>query len=114
MTEHSIQLLLSSSSNNGAYSISSGHDKYEIDLKRPITIDKKATQCTVETVSCQVPWTVCNVVTGTNDKFQLNYNDGKVINPEEITKSRTVVKPLPPNLIACKMPEKPVFILKEA
>jgi hypothetical protein len=85
VTEFNIPLLVSSDPINGAYSVSSGGDYFETDLKRPISIPKKATNCVIEVVNAQIPWTVINI-SSSNNKFRLNYStDGKTITNYDIT-----------------------------
>lgn len=77
MNLYEIPLVVDSSPSQGALNITSDGSSFEINLDTPITIPKDAKQCYLQTTQATVWWVIPNIVTGVNDKF--NIDDG--VNP---------------------------------
>lgn len=74
--QQEINILASSDPSNGATGISSDGSLFNVKLSEAINIPSNAFNVKVSAEQGTVWWTVPNIITGTNDTFYFNYNDG--------------------------------------
>lgn len=71
MQNVSIPLFVSSDSSLGAFNVSPGKDRFDIQFKNTIEIPNDAKNMTLELTQATVFWTVLNIKAGINDAFRL-------------------------------------------
>jgi hypothetical protein len=74
--QEEINILASSDPTNGATSISADGSQFSVKLSEPIKIPKNAFNVKTTAEQSTIWWTVPNIITGVNDTFYFNYNDG--------------------------------------
>jgi hypothetical protein len=73
MIQKEVTLIVSSDPNNGAQNVTADGSTFEVQYQgiSPTAIPAQAKDITVEVQAADIWWTVPNVITGVNDKFQL-------------------------------------------
>lgn len=74
--QQELNILASSDPSNGASNISSDGSQFSVKLSEPIRIPKNAFNIKTTAEQSTIWWTVPNIITGENDTFRFNYDNG--------------------------------------
>ena len=100
---YQLPMIFSSSVLDGALNKSADGSSFSVQLDRPILVPNTAKYCWIEVQAATVWNTVPNILTGVNDKFYLEIDDGMIVVNHVITIECCVSKSIKSNFIGRKI-----------